>query len=34
MSHEELSLEIKGAQRTAVLPKGIRLLDALRDLMP
>src|SRR6185436_21100103 len=32
MTHEELTLEINGARRTGVFPKGTRLLDALRRL--
>ena len=32
MNHEELTLEINGAQRTGIFPKGVRLLDALRRL--
>jgi carbon-monoxide dehydrogenase small subunit len=30
--HEELTLEINGTRRTGVFPKGVRLLDALRQL--
>lgn len=32
MSVEELTLRINGRERTAALPKGVRLLDALRRL--
>ena len=32
MNHEELTLDINGTPRTAVFPRGIRLLDALRRL--
>jgi carbon-monoxide dehydrogenase small subunit len=32
MTHEELTLTINGTKRTAQMPKGLRLLDALRRL--
>jgi aerobic-type carbon monoxide dehydrogenase small subunit (CoxS/CutS family) len=32
MTHETLTLDVNGTQRTHVFPKGIRLLDALRLL--
>ena len=32
MNHEELTLTVNGTSRTALFPKGVRLLDALRRL--
>ena len=32
MSHEEITLKVNGTLRSAPMPKGIRLLDALRSL--
>jgi aerobic carbon-monoxide dehydrogenase small subunit len=32
MKHEELTLQINGARRTGVFPRGTRLLDAIRRL--